>query len=57
MNEFDITFAPIMKHKRIYRMLVNNGHSPVGALDVLVDARRGKDHAIRWIKLLFRCRR
>lgn len=46
-----------MKHKHIYRLLVDAGHSPMGALEVIVDARRGIKHALRWIKLLFQCRK
>lgn len=45
-----------MKHKRVYRLLLANGHSFQGAMEVIVDAKRGKEHALRWIKLLRRCR-
>lgn len=45
------------KHRKIYQLLKKNGHTPAGANDVLVDARRKKgkarQHARMWIGLLF----
>lgn len=40
-----------MKHARVYRMLRRTGHSPQTALRVVVDARRGEQFALRWIRL------
>ena len=49
-----------MKYKRIYEMLKKEGHTPVKALDILVDAQRKpgvfRKNAREWIFLLWRFR-
>lgn len=41
-----------MRHKRVYEMLKASGHSPITALQIIVEARRGDKWALQWIKLL-----
>lgn len=36
----------------IYDMLKCAGHTPEKAIEILIDAGRGDNHALRWIKLL-----
>lgn len=46
-----------MRHRRVYKMLVASGHSPEFALRVLVEARRGDLHSLRWVRQLRAARR
>jgi len=43
-----------MKHRRVYAMLRLAGHSPESALRVVVDARRGEEFALSWIRMIRR---
>lgn len=42
-----------MKYKRIYQMLKYNGHTSLKAAQIILDAVRGNEFAINWIKCLF----
>lgn len=41
-----------MKYRRVYRMLVDFGHSPIKAAEIIIDAGRGKQHALQWIWII-----
>lgn len=38
-----------MRHARTYEMLKAYGHSPVKALEIVLDASRGDRTALQWI--------
>lgn len=40
------------KYPRVYAMLKWHGHSPVTALQVIVEAKRGNTYALDWIRVL-----
>lgn len=42
-----------MKYALVYKMLKAAGHSPAKAAEIVLDASRGDEHAISWIKVLF----
>lgn len=39
-------------HPRIYRALKLQGHDPLKAAQIILDARRNDKYAMRWIKLI-----
>lgn len=39
-----------MAYPRIYAMLKACGHSPAKAAEIILDAMRGNEHALLWIK-------
>lgn len=41
-------------YRRVYEMLKSRGHSPVKALEILLEARRGDELALAWIRFLRR---
>lgn len=41
-----------MKYLRIYRMLLNYGHSPMKAVEIILDAKRGDCWSISWIRMV-----
>jgi hypothetical protein len=45
-----------MKHRRVYELLKRAGHSPAKALEIEIDAAGGDDHALEWVRILFRNR-
>jgi hypothetical protein len=45
-----------MKYRRIYNLLKASGHSPVKAGQILLDAARGDQFSIDWIKALYQWR-
>lgn len=45
------------KYPHIYQMLKKNGHSAVKALEILIDACRGDEWALKWIKTMWSLRR
>jgi len=44
------------KYPRAYRALKNAGHSPMKAAEILLDASRGNERALLWIKIIRRWR-
>lgn len=40
-------------HPLIYSLLKKQGHDPAKAAEILLDAKRGDKHALKWIGLLF----
>ena len=34
-----------------YSLLVAMGHSPAKAAEIILDAKRGDEHALKWIRL------
>jgi hypothetical protein len=46
-----------MRYMRIYRLLKRQGHSPSKAVEILLDAKRGQEHALNWIGICFKQRR
>jgi hypothetical protein len=44
-------------YPRIYALLKNYGHSPFKAAEILLDAARGDEIALEWIKAIWRSRR
>ena len=45
------------RYPRIYRLLKRAGHDPAKAIELLLDAMRGDEWALRWIKMLHSHRR
>jgi predicted ATPase len=45
-----------MTYKQIYKLLRNSGHSPIKAAEIMLDATRGDQLAMDWVKTLFRLR-
>ena len=45
-----------MRYKRIYRILVNAGHSAMMAARIVIDAQRGDAWAMQWIRKIYRLR-
>lgn len=43
-------------YRRVYRMLTKYGHSPVKALEMIIDARRRDKFALSWIRFVRRAR-
>ena len=41
-----------MKYPRIYKLLKLAGHSPAKAIEILIEAKRGDLHALKWIKMI-----
>ena len=41
-----------MKYKRIFKMLMLNGHSREKAVEIIINAKRNDSFAIKWIHLL-----
>lgn len=41
---------------RIYRLLRDHGHSATHSMEVIFDAQRGSEHAVTWIRIIFRGR-
>lgn len=41
-----------MKHRRVYEMLKRAGHSPLKAIEIILDASRGEEHALVWIRII-----
>ena len=41
-----------MKYKRIYEMLKGNGHSPIKAAEIIIDAKRGDAWSLYWIRIV-----
>lgn len=39
-----------MKYRRVYEMLKRGGHSPFKAAEIVLDARRGRQWALLWIR-------
>lgn len=46
-----------MRYKRCYMLLLASGHSKLKALQILLDAERGGEFALGWIRMLRRLRR
>lgn len=46
-----------MKYPRLYRLLKRQGHTAAKAIEILVDAKRGNDHALAWVRTIFKMRR
>lgn len=42
----------MLKYQRIYAMLKRCGHSPMVALQIIVDAARNDKSALNWIRAL-----
>jgi hypothetical protein len=40
-------------YSRTYELLKRSGHSAFKAAEILLDASRGDQHALTWIKILF----
>ena len=40
-----------VKHQRVYEMLKRIGHTPLKALEIVIDASRGDKHALTWIRI------
>ena len=45
------------RYPRIYRLLKDAGHDPAKAVELLLDAKRGDEWALTWIKMLYRNRK
>lgn len=45
-----------MSHPRVYALLKWLGHSPLKALEIVIAARRGDEHALAWVRVGFRLR-
>lgn len=45
-----------MKFKYVYALLKRVGNSPVKALEIVIDARRGKGYARDWVAVAFKQR-
>jgi hypothetical protein len=41
------------RYPKIYALLKASGHTPLKAYSILLDATRGQQFAIDWIKMLF----
>lgn len=39
-----------MKYQRVYHMLVEHGHHPQFAQKIIIDATRGDEFSLRWIR-------
>lgn len=42
---------------RLYDLLKDEGHSPAKAAEIVLDAKRGCEHALRWAKVVARGRK
>lgn len=47
----------MMGYTRVYGLLKATGHSPEKALEILIDARRGKRYALDWVRVCFNQRK
>jgi hypothetical protein len=45
------------RYPRIYRLLKGAGHDPAKAVELLLDAKRGDEWALIWIRVLRRNRK
>ena len=45
------------RYPRIYRLLKDAGHDPAKAVELLLDAKRGDEWALIWIRVLRRNRK
>lgn len=43
-----------MKYRHIYRMLVNHGHTPQKAAEIILDATRKNLYSRQWIYSIFK---
>jgi hypothetical protein len=50
-------FANALAPKRLYRLLKDAGHDPAKAVELLLDAKRGDEWALIWIRVLRRNRK
>lgn len=41
-----------MRHKRVYHLLIEWGHSPLKALEIVQNAIRGDEYSLFWIRLV-----
>lgn len=46
-----------MKYKRVYEMLKSVGHTPLKAAQIILDAQRGDNFAMTWIRGCWRLSR
>lgn len=44
------------RYPRVYKLLKNAGHSPAKAIEIIIDASRGNEWAMEWLKLAFKHR-
>ena len=42
----------ICKYQRVFNLLKLNGHTPLSALEIIIDAKRGDRRALYWIRIL-----
>ncbi len=42
-----------MRYPRTYRLLKAIGHTPLKAAEIVLDASRGDDHAMAWVRVAF----
>ena len=45
------------RYPLVYRLLKDAGHDPAKAVELLLDAKRGDEWALTWIKMLYRNRK
>ena len=45
-----------MKYKKIYNLLKQNGHTPLKAVEIILDATRGNRYSRQWIMTTFKQR-
>lgn len=41
-------------YPRVYRLLVGHGHSPAKAIEIILEAMRGDELALEWIRFMRR---
>jgi len=42
----------VTKYHRVFKLLKDNGHSALSALEIIFDAKRGDRRATYWIRIL-----
>lgn len=45
-----------IRYSRIYELLVSCDHSPMKAVEIIMDAKRGYDFSLKWIRHVRRTR-
>ena len=43
-------------YPRTYALLKRAGHSPIKALEIVISASRGEEHALIWLGIIFKAR-